>query len=348
MKIERTLIDRMVVTLDLIRVPGGSAPSGTSASPGRPTREPDLAHGPSVIHLLDLPASVDAASDRVQLLAAAAGTEPGWRRANLSISYDSGVSWESIGQSAAPAVMGVALGATGLGGATLTDARNTVEIELLHDGMWLEGRDDEALVNGANVALLGNELIQFGAVEAVGARRFRLSRLLRGRRGTEWASDGHVAGERFVLIEPEALAAVDLAASRIGASVRVMAQGIGDGGAAPQAAVVVEGESVRPPSPVRIRSNWIGADLRISWVRRSRAGWIWMDHGDAPLAEESERYEVRLSGEAFSRTAIVSEPRITYDAAQQAEDGGGPLVASVRQLGTRTASRESQIIIPRN
>src|SRR3546814_3877061 len=55
---------------------------------------------------------------------------------------------------------------------------------------------------GANLALIDDELVQFGHVEQLGGHRFRLRRLLRGRRGTEWASADHEAGGRFILIEP--------------------------------------------------------------------------------------------------------------------------------------------------
>ena len=48
------------------------------------------------------------------------------------------------------------------GDAALFDRAASVEVELLNDAMWLEARDDDALVGGANLAMLGDELIQFG------------------------------------------------------------------------------------------------------------------------------------------------------------------------------------------
>jgi hypothetical protein len=98
--------------------------------------------------------------------------------------------------------------------------------------MWLEGRSDSALSGGANAAMLGDELIQFGSAEPLGGRRFRLSRFLRGRRGTEWAAATHALGEPFVLLERERLAPVDVPADSVGGELRVMASGIGDTDAA--------------------------------------------------------------------------------------------------------------------
>ena len=70
-------------------------------------------------------------------------------------------------------------------------------VELLNDSTWLKSRIDAAPVGGANLAMLGEELIQFGTAEQTGPSTFRLSRLLRGRRGSEWAMAGHALGERF-------------------------------------------------------------------------------------------------------------------------------------------------------
>ena len=53
----------------------------------------------------------------------------------------------------------------------MTTNRGTLEIELLNDRMWLESRSDTALIGGANLALVGGELIQFGRVEAIAPKR---------------------------------------------------------------------------------------------------------------------------------------------------------------------------------
>ena len=94
--------------------------------------------------------------------------------------------------------------------------------------MWLESRGDPALADGANLAVLGDELIQFGTAEPLGGRRFRLSRLLRGRLGTEWAAGLHEAGETFALIEAESLAGVEAPLSSLGGEARLLAVGLGD------------------------------------------------------------------------------------------------------------------------
>ena len=161
-----------------------------------------------------------------------------------------------------------------------------------------------------------------------------LSELWRGRRGTEWASAGHVAGERFVLIEPDVLVTYPTASwQRSAATARVLASGVGDV-AGPAEAACADRPARRCGRPRR--SGWYGkraaaAAAIVRWTRRSRAGWRWADGGDAPLVEESERYRVTIG----AREVIATEPTATVTAADRS---GGAVSVTVRQLGTLAES----------
>jgi hypothetical protein len=334
-KVERWTLGAMEVTLDLVRVPA-SPPPDVTASPGRVVSEPDLPHGPTVIEVLELPLG-DGNETKPLLHVAAAGAEAGWRRAALSASIDGGASWQDQGSTAIQAVMGAAVDALPAGGSALFDAASSLEVELLNEAMWLEGRNDAALAEGANLAALGNELIQFGAAEPLGGRRFRLARLLRGRRGTEWATGIHAVGEPFVLVLREALVAIEAPA---GAWVALLASGVGDDPDGAPASHEVTGEIIRPPSPVHLQAvETPEGDLALSWVRRSRQGWAWPDGADTPLGEEAERYRIEIVGPGFTRAAETAEPGYLYSAAARAVDGPGPLTVAVCQAGSFAASR---------
>ena len=212
---------------------------------------------------------------------------------------------------------------------------------------YLKRRSDDALVGGANLALLGDELIQFGEAVPLGEGRFRLSRLLRGRMGTEWASTGHLAGEPFVRIERHDLAAIEPPLAMLGGEVRLMATGLGDDVPA-TASRLLTGEAARPPSPAHFRAEWLAdGNLALAWVRRSRDGWAWLDGSDAPLVEENEAYRLILSSGSFERVVTVTQPGFVYSAAAQTEDGAAwPITASVSQLGTMAPSRAAEILVP--
>ena len=101
----------------------------------------------------------------------------------------------------------------------MVDTEASSEIQLIDKDQWLVSYDEGALAEGSNLAVLGSELLQFGSAEPLGDGRWRLSRLLRGRAGTEWAIDVHTVGEAFALVEGDTLTAVELP-SLVGAKVR--------------------------------------------------------------------------------------------------------------------------------
>lgn len=333
MRVTRWTLDRMVLELKLAGVAGMVPQAGAEAGGG--IREPDLPHGPTVVALLDLPPLDAIEASTPAMWVAAAGPSPGWRRAALSYSLDGGASWADAGGTAAPAVLGVVETMLPQGDAVLLDQRSWVDVALLHDGMVLMGCTDAALVNGANPAMIGDELVQFGRVESLGGGRYRLSRLLRGRRGTEWTMGGHSAGERFVLLEAASLVAIDLPMAAIGGTMEMMASGVGDG-APPTVTASISAAALRPPSPAHLRLELrADGDIAIGWTRRSRAGWAWSDGGDAPLGEEAERYRLDIvPATGATRTVETGVPTYLYSAAQRGEDGAAAfLTVSVRQLG---------------
>ncbi len=347
-RVTAATLERMALTLELV----ATAPASgivPAASAGRATPGLDAVHGPTRLALLDLAAGDGTLPESPRLWIAAAGVSPGWRRAELMASLDGGASWQALGATATPAVIGATTGVLPPGGAALRDDAGSVEVALLHDDMTLAGRDDIGAAADANLALIGDELVQFGVATRIGPARWRLSRLLRGRRGTEWASDGHAPGDRFVLVEPTALVAWDPPASAIGTSLLVSASGVGDGAPAPATATLA-GQAVQPPAPVHLRGSVAGdGTLTAGWTRRSRLGWAWIDGDDVPLAEPAERYRVTVAAPGGQgRTVEVAAPGFTYGPAERAADGvpaGAALSIIVRQIGGRGVSPAARLTV---
>ncbi|MEO5865524.1 MAG: hypothetical protein ABIS14_08675 [Sphingomonas sp.] len=257
-------------------------------------------------------------------------------------SLDGGGRWNSAGSTAAPAVIGTLVRAPVPGPATIADRNATIEVLLAHDEMILTGADASALDRGTNLALIGDELVQFGAAEQIAPARWRLSTLWRGRRGTEAAIGTQANGDRFVLIERDALCGIDLPAACIGTNVRVMASGIGDVGGPLEIAAEISGASVVPPAPVAVRmAENADGDAAVTWVRRSRLGWAWSDGTDAPLGEERERYRITIAPTgAAPRLVDTDGPAATITAAERVL---GPVAVTVRQVGTSGESAATQI-----
>jgi hypothetical protein len=225
---------------------------------------------------------------------------------------------------------------------TLVDWRHMIEVTLANAAMELADADASGLDGGANLAMAGDELVQFGRAQRIGPARWRLSELWRGRRGTENAVGMQATGDRFVLLDPTTLVHFDLPLGRLGTEAQVMAAGVGDGSSPPIVAVPVSGASILPPSPVHLRAG-IAADgaLSLQWVRRSRGGWRWLDGVDAPLGEERELYRLSFESEPLSRRATETIEPILAIAADDVPSGATAI--TVRQIGSYGASPAARV-----
>ena len=83
--------------------------------------------------------------------------------------------------------------------------------------------------------------------------------------------------------------------------------------------------------------------MLLRWVRRSRAGWRWIDGADAPLAEEAEGYQVTaFAGATPTHAAFVDTPACTLPAIVRSH--GAPRV-EVRQRGLFGVSRPAGLAL---
>jgi hypothetical protein len=145
--------------------------------------------------------------------------------------------------------------------------------------------------------------------------------------------DAHVVPERFTLLSANALQPVDLPMEALGSTVRVRARGLADVNASP-IWVTVRGEALRPPSPVHLRAvRTSSGNLHAAWVRRSRAGWSWLEGTDVGLGESLERYRVRVESAAGAVVVDTIVPDALIASGQLAALGTGPLTVSVVQVG---------------
>ncbi|HEY0621765.1 phage tail protein [Sphingomonas sp.] len=319
-------LEAMAVKLELVRI--ASAPLPASATPGRVLPAPDEIAGSTILHAFELPHLGEGTLAAPRLSIAACGTGAGWRRAALAVSTDRGVRWEPSGSSAAPAVCGTVEDAGDAADPAIVDRRNAIIVALAHSAMALADADDAGLDLGLNLALIGNELVQFGEAEPLGGNRWRLTRLWRGRRGSEGATGTAAAGDRFVLLDALALATRDAIAG-IGADVAILATAPADGEGV-QAETQLTGASVLPPAPVHLRTGPApGGATLLRWTRRSRTGWRWLDGVEVPLGEEAEQYRVRIvpaAGDALVETVAAAELPLPASLAL-------PVLIEVRQIG---------------
>lgn len=314
-----------------------SAAAGSQATPG------STVAGAAVINLLlmDIPLLRDQ-DDGIGFYAASCKYSGTWSGEQTFKSNDGGASWSSFGKAILnEATTGGATTALGnfYGGNTF-DQTNFVTVSMTNG--TLSSDTELNVLNGANVALLGSEIIQFKTATLVSAGVYTLSGLLRGRQGTEWAMGLHAAGERFVLLNSATTYLMESASSEYNLSRQY--RGVAISGFLDDAVTISFTNTAvaeKPYAPVLLGGGRNAAnDVLLRWTRRTRIGGGWGDYTDVPLGEASEAYvvEVYSSGTyaTLKRTISgITSPTTTYTAAQQTADGltpGNPVYFIVYQV----------------
>lgn len=328
-----TRIESTVTTLHLAAVPDDPTllvtrtPGGTPAAKLAEVRVvPE-----TVLFALDIPLLRDADDGPGWYAAASCGGTATWPGAVLLESADGGLSWGRLAELRGPATWGVCETVPADGPTTHWDEANSLTVRLRRGR--LEGRSRQAVLNGANAAVVGKEIIQFRDAELVGAGTYRLTGLLRGRRGTERATADHAAGEILLLLGAQDLLRIAGRQERVGAEslFRAVTSGLY---AEDQSAVSFTNSAagLRPFSVAhpRVRTEANG-DRTITWIRRTRLNAGWIDGADVPLGEESEAYEIDILADGRLRRRLsASVPALTYPAALRAEDAAGAAALSAR------------------
>lgn len=276
----------------------------------------------TIIEVLDLPNLINNSSETQSLYIAASPDGEGWRGAAIYSSNDGGESTSNnfntvIGISAA-STMGIIVTNLDKGISVTWDESNQVEVVLTSGE--LSSASEFSIFNGANIAVIGDELIQFQYAQLIGDKRYRLSRLLRGRCGTESSIINHKAGTRFILLDSSLS---EIKGNGIGRTIHYKAVTVGNAlGSAEEKSFTYHANSLKPFSPVHISGiRDDKGNITIIWIRRSRINNDWRDCVDIPLGEESEKYHVDiLDGDRVVRTIETTTQSAIYEAFDQITD----------------------------
>lgn len=298
-----------------------STATGTETFPAPPV----LAfYGPVEGVLLDLPLldiETETADAGFYFAARPLITGGAFRGASLLRSSDD-AGFEAVASVQDATPMGTLLEDVGLGPTTIFDWGNEIIVEMQYGE--LESRSMEDVLNGANAAAIGSdgrwEILQFMSAELLYGTTYRLTGLLRGRRGTEYNVGRSGIGDRFVLLTAGTIARVPLSNDLVNQSIYYRTTVVGRPATTAESVTFTgRGSALRPFSPVHIEGEQQGNDWVFSWVRRDRLA----TDIDVPMSEETEDYEVDImrNGEV-TRTISVASQTATYTEAQQMADFG--------------------------
>jgi hypothetical protein len=319
--VEAVLQDRMAYDLP----PGTPRPASPGSLP--------VVGAPEVV-LLDVPQLAEDQAPHRPLVAAYAKPWPGemavWRSPGLD-------GFELVATFGGRARMGVLVQDLYPGPTSRFDLGNSLVVDLLLG--TIESVTEVALFGGANAIAVEStpdawEILQAGIAELIALGRYRLTRLLRGQRGTEGAMGNPAPSGARVVVLDAALTALPIAEADVGLPwnwrVGPASKPPGDDTYIARA-FTPEGVGLRPFAVAHVEQPWRAArtpgDFVIRWIRRTRAlsadSW---NSVEVPLDEETEAYEVEiLDGATVKRTLTTGTPSVTYIAAQQISDFGALL-----------------------
>ncbi len=301
---------------------------------------------PTTPFLFNAPA-LDQSEDDTGFSVAMDSSGAAWPFGLLWRSTDAGVTWTLAERSAKREVMAFVL-SIGDGPTEVWDRETVILLSLLNaDATLPTSVDEDALLNDAtlNRVWVGpadgstGEVIQFATVSVDSDGLVSLSNLLRGRRGTEYATGAHTTDDMAVFIPASSTDSLDYGVADWNLARNYMA--LSQGETVEQGGTLIEftatGERKMPRAPVGMSGTRDGSNnLTINWTRRTRLFAPVLGGGPVPLDEAAEAYEVDvIVASVVVRTISVTAPTAAYSAADQTTDGstpGDPVSGNIYQI----------------
>lgn len=294
--------------------------------------------------MLDTPILRDE-DDNAGYYVAMGGSTAGWPGATLFKSTDNGSSYSSVLSIVNEATIGAASGVLGdFTAGNIFDEGNSVTVSLTSGGPLTSATSDQVL-NGSNTAILGAhgrwEVLNFKSATLTDTDTYLLAGLLRGRRGTEWATGLHAAGDTFVLASESTWQRPNPGSAEVGLERMYKAPAFSTQlSAATAEAFTNSAVGLEPYAPVNLAGTRDGSgNLTITWNRRARYGYGPL-HAIVPLTESPESYSTDImNGVAIMRTIASATQTVSYTSAMQITDFGSvqaSLLINVYQVSATT------------
>jgi len=332
---------RFVIEVEAVRASVFTLPAAsTEAEPGgfTPVTDPDW-HS-SQLYLLDIPILRDL-DDNAGLYAGAYTWRDGVQTLYRSADSTNYSAYENLPGGLVVGTVSSAL--PDCLNPDVWDRAHTLTVTLRSTADTLESKSALEVLNGANAALVGDEIVQFQTATLTTTATYTLSNLLRGRRGTEQYTGLHGAAETFVLLTESALSRISTAVGEFNATYYY--KGVGNSetvATVPQYTLTKQCVGLKPFSPCHVRGVKGSTDQwTFEWKRRGRVNAGWNSLADIPADSTlGESYEVDIMADSTStsvvRTLASTSTSVVYTAAQQSSDFGGSATAvtvNVYQLG---------------
>lgn len=289
-----------------------------------PIDPPTLIVGNTVLHFVDSHILRDA-DDRLGFYVAITGDNNNWSGAVVELSTDGGETFIESVDATTDADMGELAEALPAHPAWYPDTKNELSVQMLRRDMLFESTDLRGMMNRQNLAIVGNELVNFGDVDESEPGLWHFSHLLRGRKGSPVSS--HPVGTRFVALDRSQLWFIDADLFMLGEPLTFRATSFGSTDPTVVTAVFT-GQSQAERRPAYLQAKRQGGQLHVSWQGVGRLG------GGAKVAMGAHftGYRVTIGGASVDLQAMeyttAAPPAGTLVRVQQLNEltGAGPAI----------------------
>ncbi|RLD08600.1 MAG: hypothetical protein DRI65_01820 [Chloroflexota bacterium] len=306
--------------------------TAVGADTGGNTSDLKSLNSDTVLEIANSPTISNNYIDEEGLYYTATGLDSNWPGAEVFSKREEVDDLETIGILLEGSVIGVVSG-TPLGNTDKPnhwDLENSVQIRCYGD---LIGATKESVLNGANYALIGNEMIQYSEAELLENGNYELSVLTRGRRGTESYVGNHNYSEVFISINN--VNGVGFYKNLIGSKRYYSAVTLGEREQSDLKNVTNSGRNLKPFSPSYLKHQRVSKDIHLEWHRRSR--YISGYFNPLPVSEANESYNISINDFSGAEIGVYTTTSTSFVYTEQfhLNDGvesGDPLIVKVSQI----------------
>lgn len=336
-RLDKMTIQGSSVACEFIRDEAIFATLNDSSGPDMEGRDPEVIYVPALTNgfIIDGPLVEDADNDINPIIYYAAGPYAGTWPGAVVFRGDDGTYDEAFGavDSSSGATWGFANTELATANPNLWDRGNTLNVTLFNGPLTSVTEaaiDADPLLNMVAIGADGRwEYVQFATATLEGDGTYTLSKLKRGRRGTEWAVGLHEIGDQFVMLND--VSNVEMGTDDIGDAISFKVQSVGRSiDAAYANDLTYTAASLKPYAPAiqSVTKDAASGDITVDFDRRTRIGGNW-NGSTIPLGEAAEAYELDvLDGSDVARTLTATTSEVVYTAADQTTDFGAPITAA--------------------
>lgn len=286
---------------------------------------PEIAIGRAIA--LDIPLIRDADSELGLYVGVVSSDN--WQNGAVYVSDNEGNSYAKLTNFTGQSTTGLVTQIPQANSSDIIDYGSEIVVRL--DNGILESLPEIDFLALKQFGLFGNEFIAWQNAELISTNTYKLTKLLRGLRGTEGYINQHSLNERFILLQGTGARLVRVPGSITDLGKTLIFKAVHSGQTldeiTDEVSLTVTGEGLKPYSPVypEVLYNTSTYDLTIEWSLRTRINGQWRNGVDITYSDSDRSILQILAGANIVHTVEVTGYQASYTltAAEQLEKLGG-------------------------